>query len=232
MLELEDVHAGYAGTEVLMGMSLSVQEGECVTLLGRNGMGKSTTIKTIMGMLRPTKGRILFKGRDVTGEKPFRMARAGLGLVPEGRLVAPNLTVRENLVATRRMRAGGRWSLPAIFHMFPNLLERQNNYGDQLSGGEQQLVAIGRALLTNPDLLVLDEATEGLAPLMRREVWNCIKNLRSVGQSILIIDKNVDVLSKLADRHYVVERGRVMWSGSSSAFQSQRNSLDVYLGVA
>lgn len=231
MLEARQIYAGYEGTEVLFGADVSVRPGECVALLGRNGMGKSTLVKVIMGMLKPTDGRISFKGKDISSERSFRICRAGIGLVPEGRLIAPNLTVRENLIATMIARPGAAWNVEAIFKLFPNLAERQSNMGNEISGGEQQLLAIGRALLTNPDLLVLDEATEGLAPLMRDEVWGCIAHLRSLGQAILIIDKNVDILSDLADRIYVMERGRMVWSGSSADFRAERNALDPYLGV-
>jgi branched-chain amino acid transport system ATP-binding protein len=232
MLEVRDVHAGYGGTEVLFGLSLVVGDGEFVTLLGRNGMGKSTTVKTVMGMLKPTSGDIVLDKASIAGLPPFRVARHGIGLVPEGRLVCANLSVKENLVATARLMPGASWTLDSVYALFPLLRARAHHMGNQLSGGEQQLLAIGRALMTNPRLLILDEATEGLAPIMRREVWRCLRVLRDRGESILIIDKHIKALSQLADRHYVIEKGRIVWYGDAAALRRERRSLDGFLGVA
>ena len=200
---------------MLFGVDLRVGPGSAVALLGRNGMGKTTTIRTILGLLPATAGSIRFAGRAVTGQPPHRIARAGIGLVPEGRQVFPNLTVHENLVATARSGPGD-WTLQRVHDLFPRLAERAGNLGSELSGGEQQMLAIGRALMTNPRLLVLDEATEGLAPLIRREIWASLARLRAAGLAILVVDKDVAALSRLCDRHVILERGRVVWSGSAS----------------
>jgi branched-chain amino acid transport system ATP-binding protein len=204
-----------------------------VTLLGRNGMGKTTTVRTIMGLLKPGAGRIGFDGADVTGLPPYRIAQRGIGLVPEGRQVFPTLTVEENLVATAANRAGGaaRWSLPTVLALFPRLAERRRNLGARLSGGEQQMVAIGRALMTNPRLLILDEATEGLAPIIRTEIWAVLARLRAEGQAILLIDKNLAAIQRLADRHVVIEKGRVVWTGTSAALSAAPEVRDTYLHV-
>jgi branched-chain amino acid transport system ATP-binding protein len=233
LLEVSGLESAYGDSQVLFGMSLAVGRGEVVTLLGRNGMGKTTTINTIMGLLRPRAGEIRFEGAPLHGKPPFRIAQAGLGLVPEGRQVFPTLTVEENLVATAANRSGGapRWTLPAIFELFPKLAERRKNRGDQLSGGEQQMLAIGRALMTNPKLLILDEATEGLAPLVREEIWTCLKRLKADGQSILVVDKNVDQLTRFADRHVIVEKGAVVWTGDSQALAASPELKDRFLHV-
>jgi branched-chain amino acid transport system ATP-binding protein len=234
MLEVKDVSAGYGSNEVLFGVSMTVDDGEFVTLMGRNGMGKTTLVRTLMGLLPRSGGHIRFDGQSLDRLPAHRIARLGLGLVPEGRLVCGNLTVRENLVATERPAAGNgasSWNLEKVYALFPRLAERQNNLGSQLSGGELQLLAIGRALMMNPRLLILDEATEGLAPLIREIVWNCLQVLRDQRLSVLLIDKNVDVLSRIADRHVVLERGRVVWSGDSRAFVDARSGLEQYLGV-
>jgi len=234
MLEVKDVSAGYGSNEVLFGVSMTVEDGEFVTLMGRNGMGKTTLVRTLMGLLPRSGGHIRFDGQSLDRMPAHRIARLGLGLVPEGRLVCANLTVRENLVATERPAAGNgarAWNLEKVYALFPRLAERQSNLGSQLSGGELQLLAIGRALMMNPRLLILDEATEGLAPLIREIVWNCLQVLRSQRLSVLLIDKNVDVLSRIADRHIVLERGRVVWSGDSKAFIEARSGLEQYLGV-
>jgi branched-chain amino acid transport system ATP-binding protein len=235
MLELRNVSAGYGLNEVLFGVSLTVADGEFVTLLGRNGMGKTTLVRTLMGLLPCRGGHIRFDGQSLDRMPAHRIARLGLGLVPEGRLVCGNLTVRENLIATERPAAGASgassWNLEKVYTLFPRLSERQHHLGSQLSGGELQLLAIGRALMMNPRLLILDEATEGLAPLIRDIVWNCLKVLRDERLSVLLIDKNVDVLSRIADRHVVLERGRVVWTGDSRAFIGARSSLEQYLGV-
>lgn len=214
MLEVTGLEAAYGESRVLFGVDLHVAAGEVVTLMGRNGMGKTTTVHSIFGLLRPRAGCVTINGTDLTGASPHRIARAGLGLVPEGRQIFPTLSVEENLIATARRQ--GPWDLAAIWSLFPSLKERRRNMGDQLSGGEQQMLAIGRALMTNPSLMVLDEATEGLAPLIRAEIWACLGRIRDQGAAILVIDKNVDAMARLADRHVVIEKGRVVWSGTSA----------------
>jgi branched-chain amino acid transport system ATP-binding protein len=233
MLAVEALVAGYGGSRVLHGVSLAVGAGEVVTLLGRNGMGKTTTVRAIMGLVPPTAGRIAFAGADVTGLPPHRIASRGIGLVPEGRQVFPTLTVEENLVATAANRAGGapRWTLPGVLALFPRLAERRRALGARLSGGEQQMLAIGRALMTNPRLLVLDEATEGLAPIIRAEIWAVLATLRAEGQAILLIDKNLAALTRLADRHVVIEKGQVVWTGTSKALSAAPEVRDTYLHV-
>ena len=232
MLRLDAVHGGYGPAKVLFGISFEVGQGEVVALMGRNGMGKTTTVKTIMGLLPATSGEVLFKGRAVTALPPFRRAQAGLGLVPEGRQIFANLTVAENLVATSGSRRGpARWTLERVFGLFPRLRERKANLGDQLSGGEQQMLAIGRALMTNPDLLILDEATEGLAPIIRTEIWSCLNALKQEGEAILVIDKNLKNLMELADRHVVIERGQVVWSGDAATLRSDPARVKAFLHV-
>jgi branched-chain amino acid transport system ATP-binding protein len=230
MLELEDIHSGYGGVPVLFGMTLSVKRGEVVALMGRNGMGKTTTIRTIFGVLRPSRGKISFAGQSLIGAAIHRIARRGLGLVPEGRAIFVNLTVRENLMATAVPRKMG-WTLERVYNLFPRLAERAGNLGSQLSGGEQQMLAIGRALMTNPDLLVLDEATEGLAPVIRSQIWQALATLKQEGQSILIVDKYLGALSQLADRFFVVEKGRAAWTGTSEQIRAQRHEVSQYLSV-
>jgi len=229
MLELRDVETAYGRSQVLFGVSLECGASQVVSLLGRNGMGKTTTVKSIMGLCVPKAGAIRFDGKPIRGLPSYRIAQAGIGLVPEGRQVFPNLTVRENLVATAR--GGGPWTLERVFALFPQLKERQANYGNQLSGGEQQMLAIGRALLTNPRLLILDEATEGLAPLIRVEIYRSISQLKAEGLSLLVIDKDVRALARVADRHYVLEKGRVVWSGSSVELTANTELQHRYLGV-
>ncbi|MBI3993462.1 MAG: ABC transporter ATP-binding protein [Candidatus Lambdaproteobacteria bacterium] len=232
MLELQDVEAAYGRSQVLFGMHLRVEPGEVVTLMGRNGMGKTTTVRAIMGMTRAHAGSIRFEGRDLRGLPPFRIAKLGLGLVPEGRQIFPNLSVRENLLATaRRERGTGRWTLGRVLEMFPRLAQRVAAMGNQLSGGEQQMLSRGRALMTNPRLLILDEATEGLAPLIRAEIWRCLENLKAEGESILVIDKNVEALTRIADRHYIIEKGAVAWSGRSAELRADQAVLHRFLGV-
>jgi len=232
MLSVRHLQASYGAAQVLFDISFDVDTGEVVTLLGRNGMGKTTTIKSIMGLLRPCGGEIRFNGAVVTGNAPYRIAQTGIGLVPEGRQIFPTLTVEENLVATAASRNGvRRWSLDAVYELFPRLKERRDNLGTQLSGGEQQMLAIGRALMTNPKLLILDEATEGLAPLIRAEIWSCLKRLRGERQSILVIDKNVDVLASFADRHVVIEKGRSVWTGTSAQLLADPSIKERYLHV-
>ncbi|WP_026871348.1 ABC transporter ATP-binding protein [Inquilinus limosus] len=233
LLEIEGLEAGYGGAQVLFGVSFRVASGEIATLLGRNGMGKTTTIRSLMGLLRPRAGRIRFEGTDITGQPPYRIAQAGIGLVPEGRQVFPTLTVEENLVATAADRFGraAPWTLDRVYAVFPRLAERRRHRGSQLSGGEQQMLAIGRALMTNPKLLVLDEATEGLAPLIRAEIWDCLDRLKREGQSILIVDKNLDALLRLAQRHAVIEKGRVAWSGTSAELAAAEGIRERYLAL-
>jgi branched-chain amino acid transport system ATP-binding protein len=233
MLRVENLEGFYGVSQALFGMAFAVDAGEVVTLMGRNGMGKTTTVHAVMGLLGTRRGVVEFDGRRVDQLPAFRIARLGLGLVPEGRQIFPNLSVRENLIAAAANRTGrpNPWTLERVFEFFPRLGERQGNRGNQLSGGEQQMLAIGRALMTNPRLLILDEATEGLAPLIRREIWACLGRLKAEGQAILVIDKNVGALIGLADRHYIVEKGRVVWSGPSSALAADPGLQHRYLGV-
>jgi branched-chain amino acid transport system ATP-binding protein len=233
LLEVADLHAGYGSSAVLFGISLTVDAAAVTTLLGRNGMGKTTTVRAITGLLRPSRGRIALRGRPCHGKASHEIARLGIGLVPEGRQIFPNLSVEENLIATAANRAGrpDPWTLPRILGLFPQLKERRRQLGSQLSGGEQQMLAIGRALMTNPDLLILDEATEGLAPMIRAEIWRCLELLKFQGQSILLIDKNVDALQRLADRHYIIEKGRIVWQGASAGLAARPDLLHTYLGV-
>jgi len=228
MLEVRDLETSYGRSQVLFGVSFEIQPGEVATLLGRNGMGKTTTVRSIMGLTPPGAGSIAFMGKPITGFASYRIAQAGIGLVPEGRQVFPNLTVRENLVATQR---GAGWNLEKVFSLFPQLKERFSNFGNQLSGGEQQMLAIGRALMTNPRLLILDEATEGLAPLIRAEIYRSIEKLKADGMAILLIDKDVKSLTRIADRHFVLEKGRVVWSGTSSELSASPEIQHRYLGV-
>lgn len=216
-LEMRGVQAAYGLSQILFGVDLVVPANSVVTLLGRNGMGKSTTVKTIMGIVPLRAGAISFETHPIGGRRPFQIARAGIALVPEGRHIFPNLTVAENLVATaaNRRSVPRPWSLERVYEMFPRLEERRCNMGAWLSGGEQQMLAIGRALMTNPTLLILDEATEGLAPRIREEIWRCIELLRQTGLAILVIDKNLEHLLRIADRHYILNKGRVVWQGSS-----------------
>ena len=233
MLAVSDLVAGYGESRVLHGVSFAIGAGEAVTLLGRNGMGKTTTVRAVMGLIAPQGGRVAIEGVDVTGAKPHRIAQRGIGLVPEGRQIFPTLTVEENLVATAANRSGGapRWTLEATLALFPRLAERRRNLGSRLSGGEQQMLAIGRALMTNPKLLILDEATEGLAPIIRAEIWAVLARLRAEGLAILLIDKNLAAILKLADRHVVIEKGRVVWTGSSEALSAAPEVRDTYLHV-
>jgi branched-chain amino acid transport system ATP-binding protein len=228
MLEIEALETAYGASQVLFGIGFEVRAGEVVTLLGRNGMGKTTTVRSIMGLSKPKAGRVRFEGADIAGLPAYRIAQAGIGLVPEGRQIFPNLSVRENLVATSR---GTGWTLERVFEFFPRLAERQTNMGNQLSGGEQQMLAIGRALMTNPKLLILDEATEGLAPLIRKEIWRGLAALKAERQAILVIDKNLDALLRLADRHVVIEKGRVVWRGTSAELAADPATQHRYLGV-
>ncbi len=233
MLRVRELEAFYGPSQALFGMELSIDAGEVVTLMGRNGMGKTTTVHAVMGLLEARRGVVEFEGVRVERLPSFRIARLGLGLVPEGRQIFPNLSVRENLVATAANRDGrtNPWTLERAFEFFPRLAERQRNMGNQLSGGEQQMLAVGRALMTNPKLLILDEATEGLAPLIRQEIWSCLGRLKREGQAILLIDKNVDALIGLADRHHIVEKGRVVWAGTSEALARDKELQHRYLGI-
>ena len=215
MLTVRNLAASYGPAQVLFDIGFTVGAGEVVTLLGRNGMGKTTTIHTVMGLIAANAGEVSFAGKPLAGLPPYRIAQAGLGLVPEGRQIFPTLTVEENLVATARGK-DAEWTLARVYDLFPRLSERRRNMGDQLSGGEQQMLAIGRALMTNPKLLILDEATEGLAPMVRQEIWSCLRRLKDAGQAILVVDKNIDALAKLADRHVVIEKGHVVWAGTSA----------------
>ena len=233
MLTVEGLKTSYGQSQVLFGVDLEVRRGEVVTLLGRNGMGKTTTIRSIMGMTPPQGGRITFEGRELRGLTSFRIAKLGLGLVPEGRGIFPSLTVWENLTATASRGPSGspRWTTDAVLELFPWISERRQQMGGQLSGGEQQMLAIARALMTNPELLILDEATEGLAPIIRSEIWKVLRKLKGGGQSILLVDKNLKVLARLADRHYVLERGRVRWSGDSRALGSEYEAIRRVVGL-
>jgi branched-chain amino acid transport system ATP-binding protein len=233
MLRVRELEAFYGASQALFGMELGVDAGEVVTLMGRNGMGKTTTVNTIMGLMPTRRGVVEFSGQRVDHLPSYRIARLGLGLVPEGRQIFPNLSVRENLVAAAANRLGNAapWTLARTFDFLPRLAERQRNMGNQLSGGEQQMLAIGRALMTNPRLLILDEATEGLSPLLRQEIWSCLARLKREGQAILVIDKNVGALIKLADRHHIVEKGRVVWVGTSDALARDSELQHRYLGV-
>ena len=233
LLEVAKLQTAYGASQVLYGIDLVVDAGQMVTLLGRNGMGKTTTVRSIMGLTRAQQGAISFRGRRIEREAPDRIARLGIALVPEGRQIFPNLTVREHLVAFAENRSGRAdfWTPAKVLALFPRLAERADNMGNQLSGGEQQMLAIGRALVTNPHLLILDEATEGLAPLVRDEIWKCLAHLREAGQTILVIDKYIERLVRLADRHTIIERGRVAWQGTSAELDADRALWHRYLGV-
>ena len=233
LLEVSNIETCYGLSQVLFGVSLAVAPGEMVTLMGRNGMGKTTTVRSIMGLTPAMIGSIRFDGSEIRGLAAYQVAKLGIGLVPEGRQVFPNLTAQENLIATaaNRSRAAEPWTLDKVCALFPRLGERIANMAHQLSGGEQQMLAIGRALMTNPRLLILDEATEGLAPLIRAEIWHCLTRLKAAGQSILVIDKNVEALIRIADRHYLIERGKVVWTGSSAQLAAAPEIQHRYRGV-
>ena len=234
MLHLHDIESGYGAGQVLFGVSLSVPAGHVVSLMGRNGMGKTTTIRTIMGQLPLTAGRISRFGNDQPDQLPFQIARLGLGLVPEGRQIFSNLDVTENLKTFYRPPldgGGSHWHYERVLDLFPRLAERRDHAGNHLSGGEQQMLAIGRALMTNPKLLILDEATEGLAPIIRTQIWDCLATLKAEGQSILIIDKNVKAIARLADHHYILDKGRVVWNGDSKTLLATKGLTERYLGV-
>ncbi len=233
LLSCRGLEAGYGASQVLFGLDFDIRPQEVLTLLGRNGMGKSTTIKTLVGDLAAKAGEIRFDGRPIQRCKADAIARMGIAIVPEGRQCFPNLTVREHLVAFAANRSGQRdaWTLARIYQLFPRLKERADHLGNQLSGGEQQMVAIGRALSTNPRLLILDEATEGLAPVIREEIWHCLALLKEQGQTTLVVDKYIERLLRLADRHIVLERGRIAWTGSSAELDADRGVWSRYLGV-
>ena len=234
LLDVANLTASYGTSQALFGLSFAVEAGQCVTLLGRNGMGKTTTVKSIVGMLMSHRGDLTFDGQPIGSWPSYRIAQAGIGLVPEMRQIFPTLTVRENLVATARLRKAALaapWTLDRVYALFPRLLERERHLGNQLSGGEQQMLAIGRALMTNPRLLILDEATEGLAPLVRAEIWRCLERLKRDGLTLIVIDKNIGPLTRLADRHYIVEKGRIAWSGDSAALIGAPEILHQYVGV-
>ncbi len=233
LLQLDGVDNGYGISQVLFGMSLTVQAGQCVSLQGRNGMGKSTTIKSIMGIQSAWRGSITLNGQPIEKAPSHAIAKLGLGLVPEGRQIFPNLSVRENLIATAiaRKERSNPWTYERVLTLFPRLGERAKNFGNQLSGGEQQMLAIGRALMTNPQLLILDEATEGLSPLVRQEIWQALRTVRSEGMSILVIDKNLSALLDLCDHHHIIEKGRVVWHGDSAALRADSQMREKYLSA-
>ncbi len=233
MLEISELQVSYGPTRALFDVSLSVAKGEMVSLLGRNGMGKSTTVKAVLGLVAVNSGIIRFRNESVSKLPSFQIASRGIGLVPEGRRIISSLTVEENILAFARKRpkSANQWTLDRIYLMFPRLKERKRSLGGTLSGGEQQMLAIGRALATNPELVILDEATEGLAPLVREEIWNVLRQLKSQGLSLLVIDKNVDALLSVADRHFIVEKGRTVWSGDSATYRSQSTQLQRFLTV-
>src|SRR2546423_13159221 len=230
LLQLSNVETAYGRSQVLFGVSFDIAAGEMVTLMGRNGMGKTTTVRSVMGLTPARSGSIRFAGREIAALPSYRIAQLGIGLVPEGRRIFPTLTVRENLIATATAK-NSIWTLDKIHALFPRLAERAGSMGNQLSGGEQQMLAIGRALMTNSQLLILDEATEGLAPLIRAEIWQCLMRLKEAGQSILIIDKNVEALIRIANRHHLIERGRIVWSGTSHELGRAPELQHRYLGV-
>jgi branched-chain amino acid transport system ATP-binding protein len=232
MLKVDNLAASYGPAQVLFDISFTVNDGEVVTLLGRNGMGKTTTIFALMGLVPPQAGHATFDGQSLIGLPPYRIAQAGIGLVPEGRQIFPTLTVEENLIATAASRSGkAQWTLERVYKFFPSLSARRTNMGNELSGGEQQMLAIGRALMTNPKILILDEATEGLAPKIRTEIWNCLTLLKQEGQAILVIDKHINALLKIADRHVVIEKGHVVWTGTSRALSDDATVRQRYLQV-
>ena len=231
LLAISRLEAGYGDQQVLFGFDLVVNAGEVVSLLGRNGMGKTTSVRALMGLLPISAGAIEFEGRSIAGAPPFRIAQAGIGLVPEGRQIFPSLTVEENLIATAARRSAQDWTLERVYAFLPRLAERRRHFGDQISGGEQQMLAIGRALMTNPKLLLLDEATEGLAPLIRQEIWHGLASLKGAGLAILVIDRNLAALLRLCDRHHIVEKGRVVWQGTSTELAADAAARERYLSI-
>ncbi len=233
MLDVQGLQAHYGTSQALFNVNLSIGSGQVATLLGRNGMGKTTTINSIMGIVKPSGGSLVFDGAQLKGQASFKIANLGIGLVPEGRQIFPNLSVRENLVATASNHLGQStpWTLERVFELFPELQTRLTSMGNLLSGGEQQMLAIGRALMTNPKLLILDEATEGLAPLVRKRIWEALDRIRQTGLSILIVDKNLHDLVRLADRHFIIQRGETVWSGTSGELMADEAARGTYLGL-
>ena len=233
LLQIENLQAAYGRSQVLFGVNLEVYSGTVVSLLGRNGMGKTTTIRSLLGITQASSGRVRFSGQEVQQWPAYRISRLGIGLVPEGRQIFPLLTVQENLLATaaNRHNLNSAWDLQKVYDLFPILWNRRDQLGKSLSGGEQQMLAIGRALMTNPKLLILDEATEGLAPLIRDEIWRVLESLKEQGQSILLIDKNLEQLMRLVDRHFLMERGRIVWDGTSKELRQNPELIRRYLGV-
>ena len=233
LIEARSIHAYYGASHVLHGVDLVVHRGETIGLMGRNGMGKTTLIRSILGLLPPRSGAVRVRGKNMTGIAPHAIARAGLAYVPEGRGVFPNLSVRENLVMAARPGPDGRreWTFERVLATFPKLAERLHHGGQQLSGGEQQMLTIGRALLTNPDLLILDEATEGLAPLVAREIWIILRQIRDSGIAAIIVDKNFSAVSAIADRNVILVKGRVVFEGSSDQLRRSPETLQRYLGI-
>ncbi len=228
MLEVQGLMAGYGLSQVLFDMHLSIEQGQVVSLIGRNGMGKTTTVKSIMGLIKPSAGSIRIHGTEMLGAAPYRIAKAGLGLVPEGRRAFGSLSVRENLLATA---SKGKWDLARVYQLFPRLQERQDQLSRTLSGGEQQMLVVGRALLTNPSLLILDEATEGLAPIIREQIWHCLTALKAEGETILVIDKNLKEMARVVDRHHIIEKGRQVWQGTPGELAARADLSQRYLGV-
>ena len=233
LLEAQDLHTYYGPSHILRGVNLRIRRGEAVSLMGRNGMGKTTTLRSLVGLTAPRRGRVAVRGRDVTGRPPHEVARQGIALVPEGRGIFPNLTVREHLLMAARPGTDGRrnWDLPRVLELFPRLAERADNYGNQLSGGEQQMLTIGRALMTNPDLLMLDEATEGLAPLVRKEIWHVIQRIKAVGIATIIVDKDIKALSAISDRSVIIAKGRIVFEGTTAELAAQPDITAKHLGV-
>ncbi|HBM53223.1 MAG TPA: ABC transporter ATP-binding protein [Deltaproteobacteria bacterium] len=233
LLQIENLQAAYGRSQVLFGVNLEVYSGTVVSLLGRNGMGKTTTIRSLLGITQASAGKVRFSGQEVQQWPAYRISRLGIGLVPEGRQIFPLLTVRENLLATaaNRHNLNSAWDLKKVYDLFPILRDRRDQLGNSLSGGEQQMLAIGRALMTNPKLLILDEATEGLAPLIRDEIWGVLESLKEQGQSILLIDKNLEQLMRLVDQHFLMERGRIVWEGMSKELRKNPELIRRYLGV-
>jgi len=233
MLVVQDLITHYGSSQALFGVDFSIGAGQVATLLGRNGMGKTTTISSIMGIIAATSGSVEFEGAQLLGQPSFKTANLGIGLVPEGRQIFPNLTLKENLIATasNHQNVDDPWTIEKVYSLFPELSERASSMGNLLSGGEQQMLAIGRALMTNPKLLVLDEATEGLAPLVRQKIWAAISLIRQQGVSILVVDKNLKDLLKIADRNFIIERGKIVWSGNSDELRQDKQAMHRYLGV-
>jgi len=233
LLQAQGLRAAYGASQVLFGIDFEIRAGEVMGLLGRNGMGKTTLIRSLLGIKSPQAGSVRFEGAEINGHSSDKIARMGLAVVPEGRQVFPNLSVDEHLTAFAARRNGSAqpWTPESVYALFPRLAERKKNMGNQLSGGEQQMLAIGRALVTNPKLLILDEATEGLAPLIREEIWQCLTRLRQAGQTLVVVDKYVNRLVQIADRHLILERGSVAWQGTSAALDQDRSLWHRYLGV-